>query len=170
MSITTDPPGADIYVSSYSGNQNLHLGRTPLQQVRVPLGLLHWRTDKKGYDSVEGLFPHSDSLDVKLAPNSTSPAGMVKTAGGTFEFELTHLGSHPPFEVEEFWIDKYEVTNREFRKFVDAGGYADPRYWKQPFIKDGRTLSFSEAMQFFHDHTGRPGPATWEAGDFPEGY
>ena len=30
-------------------------------------------------------------------------------------------------------------------------------------------LSWAEAMQGFVDRTGRPGPATWEAGDFPEG-
>ena len=71
--------------------------------------------------------------------------------------------------MPEFLVDRLEVTNRQFKVFVDAGGYRDPRYWKQEFSRDGRVLPWAEAMQGFVDRTGRPGPATWEAGDFPEG-
>ena len=34
---------------------------------------------------------------------------------------------------------------------------------------DGRALTFEAAMARFIDRTGRPGPATWEAGTFPAG-
>jgi dienelactone hydrolase len=71
--------------------------------------------------------------------------------------------------MPDFWIDKYEVTNRQYREFVAAGGYHDPKFWKQPFIKDGRTLSFEQAMAEFKDATGRPGPAGWQFGTYPEG-
>jgi dienelactone hydrolase len=74
-----------------------------------------------------------------------------------------------PAEAEEFWIDKYEVTNRQFKEFVNAGGYQKREYWKEPFIKDGKQLSWDEAMAFFRDPAGRPGPATWEFGTYPEG-
>jgi formylglycine-generating enzyme required for sulfatase activity len=30
-----------------------------------------------------------------------------------------------------FWIDKYEVTNERFKKFMDAGGYTNSAYWSQ---------------------------------------
>ena len=30
-------------------------------------------------------------------------------------------------------------------------------------------MSFEEAMDLYRDRTGRPGPSTWEAGDFPTG-
>ena len=29
------------------------------------------------------------------------------------------------------WIDKYEVTNGRFKKFMDAGGYTNSAYWSQ---------------------------------------
>ena len=45
----------------------------------------------------------------------------------------------PPFA-----IDRYEVTNRQYKEFVDRGGYRSPRYWTQPFVKDGRTLSWAK--------------------------
>ena len=55
------------------------------------------------------------------------------------------------------------------RQFIDQGGYEKKEYWKQPFKKDGKTLSWEQAMAEFRDRTGRPGPATWEMSDFPEG-
>src|SRR5207244_1096846 len=52
---------------------------------------------------------------------------------------------------------------------VDADGYRKPEYWKEPFIENGRALSLKEALAKFQDKTGRPGPSTWEVGDYPEG-
>jgi dienelactone hydrolase len=66
-------------------------------------------------------------------------------------------------------MDIHEVTNREFKAFVDAGGYGKRELWKHPFMKDGRTLSWDEAMSLFKDATGRPGPAGWELSSYPEG-
>jgi len=66
-------------------------------------------------------------------------------------------------------MDRYEVTNKEFKQFIDAGGYRKPEYWKEPFVESGRTFSFREAMTKFRDKTGRQGPSTWEVGDYPEG-
>ena len=37
------------------------------------------------------------------------------------------------------------------------------------FVKDGKTLSWQDAMAEFRDATGRPGPATWQLGTFPDG-
>ena len=75
----------------------------------------------------------------------------------------------PVVSLPAFWIDRYEVTNGEFKKFVDAGGYQKPEYWTTPFIKDGKTLSWQDAMAQFRDATGRPGPATWQLGTYPDG-
>jgi eukaryotic-like serine/threonine-protein kinase len=61
------------------------------------------------------------------------------------------------------------VTNRQYQEFVDRGGYRKREYWKQPFVKEGRTLSFDDAMALLRDTTGRPGPSTWELGAYPRG-
>src|SRR5699024_6473612 len=56
-----------------------------------------------------------------------SPEGMVWIPAGTFE-----MGSNAnapderpvhPVHVDGFWMDKTEVTNAEFAKFVKATGY-----------------------------------------------
>ncbi len=31
----------------------------------------------------------------------------------------------------EYWIGRYPVTNQEFRRFVEAGGYKERRYWTE---------------------------------------
>ena len=75
----------------------------------------------------------------------------------------------PAVQIPAAWMDKYEVTNRQFKEFVDAGGYQKRDYWKQPFVKDGKQLTWEVATSGFRDATGRPGPSTWEAGSYPDG-
>src|SRR5262249_43715527 len=70
--------------------------------------------------------------------------------------------------LPDYFIDQFEVTNREFQRFVDAGGYSKREYWREPFLADGRQRSFEEAMALFRDRTGRPGPSQWELGSFPK--
>jgi dienelactone hydrolase len=72
-------------------------------------------------------------------------------------------------KIPSFYMDRFEVTNREFKAFVDAGGYRDETFWRQPIVKDGKSIPLVEAKAIFVDRTGRPGPAGWEAGDYPEG-
>lgn len=70
----------------------------------------------------------------------------------------------PPYD-----IDKFEVTNRQYQAFVDQGGYRTREYWREKFVKDGKELTWDQAMDLFRDPTGRPGPSTWEGGQFPPG-
>jgi dienelactone hydrolase len=90
---------------------------------------------------------------------------MVHVPAADFRL-FNHLES---VRVDDFWMDKYEVTNRQFKEFVDKGGYANRDYWREPFILDKRTLSWQEAMAKFVDSTGRAGPATWEVSHYPAG-
>jgi len=101
--------------------------------------------------------------NLKLDPANTGPAGMVHVAGGPVSFD----GNSAP--VADFWMDQLETTNRQFKSFVDAGGYARREFWSEPFIEHGKPVSWAEAMTRFRDRTGRPGPATWELGTFPDG-
>ena len=97
------------------------------------------------------------------------PAGMVRIPGARVTVDVAGFEHVPAVETPDCWMDRYEVTNKEFKQFIDAGGYQKPEYWKTPFVESGRTYSFREAMAKFRDRTGRPGPSTWEVGDYPEG-
>ena len=85
---------------------------------------------------------------------------MVRVGGGQVE----DVGY-----VDDFFIDQFEVTNRQFKEFVDQGGYQKKEYWKHPIVKGGKLLTWEEAGAEFIDQTGRPGPSTWQAGAFPRG-
>jgi dienelactone hydrolase len=89
---------------------------------------------------------------------------MVAVPGG-----IATVAAGDSIRIPAFFIDRYEVTNKHFKRFVDAGGYRTPGYWQQPFVKEGGTLTWDAAMVEFRDTTGRPGPATWELGSYPEG-
>jgi formylglycine-generating enzyme required for sulfatase activity len=66
-------------------------------------------------------------------------------------------------------MDKYEVTNKQFKEFVDHGGYANVKYWQEVFVKDGVFLVWKEALRQFVDSTGKQGPSTWVNGSYPKG-
>ena len=66
--------------------------------------------------------------------------------------------------LPDYWIDRFEVTNRQFKAFVDAGGYRTRDYWKEPIAENGRTLSWDEAMATVPRHDGPAGPVNLGAG------
>lgn len=165
-SIRTNPPGADVFMKGYANPDDewQRLGQSPLENIRLPFGYLRWRFSKQGYETVEGAAGPGHDIDFTLDPQGSLPPGMVRILGGRFQW-----GSTEAVELPDFLMDKYEVTNREFKKFLDSGGYKKPEYWKEPFARGSSVLSFDEAMKGFLDRTGRPGPATWELGDYPPG-
>ena len=154
------------------------LGPAPIVNVVVPSAYLEWRFEKTGYITASdtttfglGPGPASTTLLVTLQTTEQTPPGMVFVTTGdepriALMAGLDHL---PPQRLRNFWIDRYEVTNREFQRFVDAGGYRERKYWQHPFKEGNRTLAFEQAIARFVDSTGRPGPATWESGRFLEG-
>jgi len=125
------------------------------------------RLTKPGYATTTFLFgPISGT--VNLTREEAVPPGMVPVPDD--ESDLGYpLNEAPVVKLDDFLIDRYEVTNEEYQKFVDAGGYREQKYWKQPFVREGRTLPWEESIALFRDSTGRPGPATWEVGAFPKG-
>jgi dienelactone hydrolase len=83
--------------------------------------------------------------------------------------EVIGLEKYGPRDVPEFLVDKFEVTNKQFKAFIDAGGYTNKAYWAFPIVEAGKMISLDAALGKFTDRTGRRGPATWEAGSYPDG-
>jgi iron(II)-dependent oxidoreductase len=74
--------------------------------------------------------------------------------------ELDFDAAREVVEVDEFRMDRYAVSNRDFYVFVSSGGYSqaplwDPQIW--PAVVD------------FVDRTGCPGPRFWSHGKYAHG-
>ena len=178
MQVTFDstPPGAEVSFARYNAPDSEWelVGRTPLKDAPIPRGTFYrWKFEKKGYLPAYRVGSYiarpSWRMNAALDREKTVPPRMVHVPAGPFALSIPGLDHLDPVPLGDFLIDEFEVTNDEYKKFVAAGGYQKPEYWKQPFVKDGRRMSFDEAMKELADSTGRPGPATWEVGDFPKG-
>ena len=185
VSIGTTPPGAEISVAEYAAAETgdasgwEFLGQSPLTTSRIPAGLYRFRVVKKGFVPIERAAVVSGSIgfnvgvglnfNFQLHTPEETPQGMVWVGGTKKSARVSTYPALPAADIRAFWIDQYEVTNREFKEFVDRGGYRKQEYWKQPFLKDGRSLSWDQAVAEFRDATGKPGTAIWELGTFPDG-
>jgi serine/threonine protein kinase/predicted esterase len=163
-----EPPGTRVFIRDWdSGVSNwLEIGQAPLENVRLPRGDMRWKLVREGYVTEETLraFPDIASVHFHLFREADLPAGMIAIPSGKSN---PNVGLHE--NVGGFCIDRFEVTNRAYQRFVDAGGYQNPEYWKHEFLREGKTMTREQALATFCDQTGRPGPATWSNGHFPDG-
>jgi iron(II)-dependent oxidoreductase len=102
----------------------------------------HGGPDENGASSVTLI-----SVDIEEKMTRT-PGGMeapmVRVPAGDFVMgsNARELGLREDFPGDEspihlvylnsFWIDKYEVTNEQYREFVKATGYQEPIFWTEP--------------------------------------
>jgi serine/threonine protein kinase/dienelactone hydrolase len=167
--ILSTPSGADVFFRDY-GNTRAgweYLGKTPLEQVNLVWAQYDLKFVKEGYEPLEVTSEYFSDFGAKsiiLDTLGSLPKNMVHIPPAKIS-----VAGLAPTELDDFLIDKYEVTNLEFKKFIDGDGYRDPKYWKFPFVKDSRTLSFDQAMAVFVDKTDRPAPSTWDVGNYPQG-
>jgi eukaryotic-like serine/threonine-protein kinase len=165
-SVLTTPPGAEVAIKDYATPEAPWrvLGKSPLPNITIPLGYFRWRVRAPGYRTRE--FAETGVLKpgirFALYKDADSPADMVLVPAG-------YAFGPQPAAVPEFWLDQFEVTNRKYQEFVKAGGYRRREFWQEPLARDGRKITWEQAMDAFRDQTGKLGPAMWELGNYPEG-
>ena len=186
LTMDSDPPGASVYMREYSAKEAPweFVGKTPLRAVRKAVSLWRIKMEKPGYEPNETWFPTSSialnntvlgatPLKMKLDPQGSLPAGMVRVQGALEYESAPDIGlikdKAVPVGFPEYFLDKFEVTNKQYKAFVDGGGYRERKFWKYSFVHNGRTISWEAAMKLFVDKTGVPAPSGWELGDYPQG-
>jgi hypothetical protein len=184
--IPSIPPGATVYRRPYSMEtvEWEELGQTPLNDIHFPFGLSIIRLELddrppvfrmlggtnfggKGLQFYErrpyrwfGPFAPEPFI---IDPVEALPEQMVRVPGWSTNTDDEST------EFNDFFIGRFEVTNREFKTFMDAGGYQNRDLWQHEFTHQGSVIPWEEAMSLFVDKSGRQGPATWEAGSYPDG-
>lgn len=166
VDVSSDPAGATIAVGDYRNPsaERLVLGQTPLTQQRLPLGMMRLHVSLADHVALEiapNLLPKPETFHLH-APEA-SPADMVFVPAGEVTYMLQRRS------VPAFWIDRFEVTNEQFQRFVEDRGYQRPELWPDEVFISKEGPDRSGILEQFVDQTGLPGPSTWALGTFPEG-
>lgn len=188
LTVTTEPAGARVYLRRFAASESGTfpprelVGTTPVKDQRIARGQYVLSIEKEGYATTERtvsgailgtgtlfILPRPLTVEQKLFEVSQMPESMAFVPGGDYRLVAWARPTEKRVRLEDFFIDKYEVSNREYKEFINAGGYLKKQYWQHPFVKDGRELSWEEATAEFKDRTGLPGPREWSNQDFPEG-
>jgi hypothetical protein len=165
LQIATDPTGASVTATRVEAavgdeppalaSRSLELGATPIDAA-VPEG--EYLITVSSETSLEVTFTAAVSADrpfrreVGLVPSSPLNQGLLYVGPGVLAFDATGA------PVPAFLIDRFEVTNADFARFVNEGGYDDPRFWPDSLSLGTETVTRDEVAQRFLDRTGLPGP------------
>ena len=105
------------------------VGTSPVSTSILPRGgYYRVLVEKDGFEPVElTLEGNTDLVDILLHQQGTAP-GMVWIPGAAAGTPV--LANRLPLraDLDGYWIDQFEVTNRNFKVFVDAGGYRTPSH------------------------------------------
>jgi hypothetical protein len=86
---------------------------------------------KEGFTPVEGFRdPVEGRFRFTLDPDGSFPPGMVRVSGNAYREKSDDRNDPSALDLEDYFIDRCEVTNRQFKQFVDQGGYRERKYWK----------------------------------------
>ncbi|HJQ68469.1 MAG TPA: SUMF1/EgtB/PvdO family nonheme iron enzyme [Blastocatellia bacterium] len=189
LSIATEPAGASVYIKRFIPDEaggfpaRELIGTTPITHLQIARGAYVVYVEKDGYaataQTVSGMppryggriafMPPPISIKAKLVESDRVPKRMAYVPGGDYRLVSWDRPTEVRVRLDPYFIDRFEVSNQEYKEFINAGGYLKKQFWKHPFVKDGKPLSWEEATKEFKDRTGLPGPRSWSNQNFPEG-
>ena len=189
LSVVTEPAGANVYLKRFMPNESGGfperelVGTTPIAHHQMARGAYVIYIEKDGYApiarTISGMPPRiwgravftppPISIKETLVESNRVPDRMAYVPGGDYRLVSWDRPTAMRVRLDPYFIDRFEVTNQEFKEFINAGGYIKKQFWKYPFIKNGKTLSWEEAMKEFKDRTRLPGPRSWSNQNYPEG-
>jgi formylglycine-generating enzyme required for sulfatase activity len=186
LTINTEPDGANVYLQRFTGgteepHPRILVGTSPVVDLRIArVGHRLW-LEKDGFVTLErtisselnraegrlGVEPEI-VLAEALPVVGTVPDDMVQVPGGTYRLRGYGFGGMDVVTLDDFFIDRFEVSNEDYQAFIRAGGYSNPSYWMHPFVRDGVEMTYDDAMALFRDRSGLSGPRGWSNQEFPE--
>jgi eukaryotic-like serine/threonine-protein kinase len=188
LTVHSEPDGARVYLRRFQPDANgkfprrEFVGQTPLEGLRIPRGNYILQLEKDGFAPFErtisgtiprigGSFIETPPLKIEtgLIEAGAMPPRMVRVPAGEYALVNWSRSTEAKVNLSDFFIDKYEVTNAEFKEFITSGGYWKKEYWRYPVMRDGKEIPIDDALKEFRDLTGLPGPRSWTNQTFPAG-
>ena len=168
LTVTTTPSGADVYIAgtrvgkTLLANYEIDIGKNMEKELLVGLRLTGYESKLWSLKFERGKLKDWTGISLKKLPATSSAAQtvfwpeMIQIPAG--EFQMGSDDSAVPFNeqpvhtihVDDFYIDKYEVTNAQYKAFIDA----NPQ-WR----KDRIPRQYHEGYYLWF----------WNGNDYPEG-
>jgi eukaryotic-like serine/threonine-protein kinase len=179
LTVASDPSGARVLALRIEEDADVasgawrDLGATPLHGLPVARGEYLLRLELEGHAGVERIASSALTrarniragyggevvLSVPLIPDSlVHGREVVYVPGGMYAIVSRDLQGHSAL-LEDYFLDRFEVSNDDFAAFVDAGGYRAAAYWSD--LDRSLGADAGEARRMFVDRTGLPGPRGW---------
>jgi hypothetical protein len=104
VSVTSDPAGGAVTIRPFGkAGEAIAIGVTPVTDVRVPRGVLHWRTELAGYRAADLITGTTDTLRFELSPENGPDREMIRVPRG--DIRLWVIGGvkvNPSVTLEAF--------------------------------------------------------------------
>jgi iron(II)-dependent oxidoreductase len=141
------PSSADAFVDELLATGRYALLLRP--ETKQHLTQVHVVRAIRQLDESMALVPAGRVLLGQLAEQSHSACGPTDVDPKLTERNLV--------QVDPVYLDRFCVTNEEYQRFVDAGGYEQLEFWHEEALP---------ALLDFVDQTGTPGPRYWADGQY----
>jgi|TARA_B100001079_G_scaffold208356_1_gene182265 dienelactone hydrolase len=148
------------------------VGLAPIKDKLMPRGFSRMKFEKAGFYSFENIvgFNYRGRLPkVKLLDKEPKNENEIFIAGGNYALTIPGLDHIEAVEISNYHIDKFEVKNLDYIKFINDSGYQNPSYWPNKFMVKGKLITREKAMKMMVDKSGMAGPSTWTGGQYPKG-
>ena len=142
LSVTTSPASAQVYLKRFAPDASGALpprqliGATPIKNLQIARGEYVVSIEKTGYVPVEftvsgavnragnmTILPPPVVVDRNLSATGAIPDRMVFVPGGDYRLVNWSRPTETRVKLDDFFIDRHEVSNRDFQEFIAAGGY-----------------------------------------------
>ncbi len=173
LSVTSEPAGARVYVQRFADDaatepeltDSMLLGETPIRERRMARGDYRVLVRKDGYAPVvtpASVYGSRMQLNgfrtgqpvmiaVRLVRADATPPGMVFVPGGSYQLVGPKMPLGLKADLDDYFIDRYEVSNEQYKAFVAGGGYRQA------------------GLARFADRSGMAGPRSWSGQEYPPG-
>ncbi len=173
ISVMTAPPDAAIRLTHVIDSQEAvlgdprNVGQSPIEARDVATGEYLVEITRDGANRLVLLAVVLEGEETTVA------AELVMDASLTADMVFVPTGPAPVgvggMPVRAFLIDRHEVTNEEFARFLGDRGYETATLWPDSMFAGGEPTPRAEAVARLTDRSGAAGPRDWSGSLYSAG-